>query len=424
MLWNYWRKLNRSAVTLRLSKTEKAFCRLTVTDYMSSHPVRISEPIRQLYWQKQIILTFKSLLIPKFMIPVILILAVALSGGTAAAAQSALPGDTLYVVKTEINESVLAAFRWSEEKKVEFQERLIEKRLDERAELIGTSKITSLLEEKVAKQIEKHVNKTKELVTKLEKKGNNIAAESALGKLSNYLATRQAALEKAGEAKPELKAKVEELKKDIEAKQVAMALKIAEIQQSAGADAVAVKNAAQVQLDNFAGRIADTKSLFADAREKMSPEQIKKVEEKLAATDKLYAEAKVKFVAGQYFDSLKSVLAAHKEIIVARQLIAMKNWEKKLDAEESDVDNDEDKASELKEKEMEKAAESKLKAAENELKAAEKVAEEKAEAEEKAAEIKAKTEEKLAESKVKAEEKAAELKKEEEKKLKDLEEKD
>ena len=354
------------------------------------------------------------------MIPVILILAVALSGGTAAAAQNALPGDALYVVKTEINESVLAAFSWSAEKKAEFQERLIEKRLDERAELIEKSKITPLLEEKVAKQIEKHVNKTKELVAKLEKKGNDLAVEAVLGKLDNYLEARKEALEKSGEAQPELKAKAEEMKKDIAAKQAAVALKIAEIQQSVGADAVALKNAAQIQLDNFAGRIADAKSLFADVKGKMSPEQIKKVEEKLAATDKLYAEAKVKFAAGQYFDSLKSVLAAHKEIIEARQLIAMKNWEKKLENE----DDDEDKVTELKDKEAEKAAESKLKAAESELKAVEKVAEKKAEAEEKAAELKAKTEEKLGENKVKAEEKAAKLKKEEAKKLKEPEEKD
>ncbi|MCX6755448.1 MAG: DUF5667 domain-containing protein [Candidatus Nomurabacteria bacterium] len=75
------------------------------------------------------------------MIPFIIALVIAITGGTATIAEKSIPGDFLYGVKVHINEPVAGVFAFTKEEKTEWQERIVERRLDEAQKLISNNNL-------------------------------------------------------------------------------------------------------------------------------------------------------------------------------------------------------------------------------------------------------------------------------------------
>lgn len=107
----------------------------------------------------------------KKLIPTIVIVLVAVVfGSTSAYAEKAIPGDSLYGMKVNVNEKVAGVFSITKEEKAEWQERLVERRLDEATKLVSDNKFTEkervILENQIKSQIEVFSTSVKELSLK------------------------------------------------------------------------------------------------------------------------------------------------------------------------------------------------------------------------------------------------------------------
>lgn len=115
-------QLEIAAREMKLRDDEKALMRQKLEIHMAEHPVRESPGGRQRMYS----------FITHHPMPIaILALAVLLGGGTSVAAAQALPGDTLYPMKTEVNEEVRGWFQFNTEAKAEFQAELALRRSEE-----------------------------------------------------------------------------------------------------------------------------------------------------------------------------------------------------------------------------------------------------------------------------------------------------
>lgn len=97
----------------------------------------------------------KDKLIPTIVIIVLL----AFIGSTSAFAERSIPGDLLYWVKININEPAAGVFAFTKEEKTEWQEHLVERRLEEKAKLMSQNKLNDTTETNLEDKIEKHVDK-------------------------------------------------------------------------------------------------------------------------------------------------------------------------------------------------------------------------------------------------------------------------
>lgn len=88
--------------------------------------------------------------------PYLVLIAIVIGGGTSYAAAGALPGDVLYPIKTEVNESVKSAFTFGAEAEVALQAELVAERLREAEELEAEGRLTSAAATTIATNLRRH----------------------------------------------------------------------------------------------------------------------------------------------------------------------------------------------------------------------------------------------------------------------------
>lgn len=89
----------------------------------------------------------------------IIALIIALSGGTSAVAERAIPGDALYPVKISINEPMAGLFAVSKESKTVWQERLAERRLEEVQKLALRDGVATSTENEIKTRLKDQIDK-------------------------------------------------------------------------------------------------------------------------------------------------------------------------------------------------------------------------------------------------------------------------
>lgn len=115
--------------------------------------------------------------------PIVLALALILSGGATAAARHAEPGDFLYPIKVNVIEQARAGLSFSTEAKAQWEEHRAEERLKEAAELETKGELNAENRTDIEGRFNSHVARVRDLVAELRAKGNTQAAlsvESAL----------------------------------------------------------------------------------------------------------------------------------------------------------------------------------------------------------------------------------------------------
>lgn len=95
--------------------------------------------------------------------PLAVVLVVFAGAGTAAAAQGALPGDTLYAVKVSVNEAVEVALATTPVAKAQVQAKLAQRRVEEAEVLAAQGALTSDTSERLAASFETHAQAAADL---------------------------------------------------------------------------------------------------------------------------------------------------------------------------------------------------------------------------------------------------------------------
>lgn len=111
--------------------------------------------------------------------------------GIVSSAQSSLPGDFLYPIKTNINEKVLGMMIVSNEAKAEYNIGLVQLRLEEMEKLAIENKLDNKVSKNVNELFEKHIEKTKNQIEKIERKAMEYET-TAVGINSNLEASLNA----------------------------------------------------------------------------------------------------------------------------------------------------------------------------------------------------------------------------------------
>lgn len=170
MVFNKLQQFIQKAKKVRLTPEELKAGRESFMNYTQMHPVRNAASPRHIYQTTPL---WQSLLTKRPMFATIAIMLVlALSGGTAAAAEGAVPGSPLYPIKVHVNEEVRAALAASPEAKANWEARRVERRLEEAVKLAEDNTLTASTSEKLAAQFEKQTDRVEKIIEKLKAAGN------------------------------------------------------------------------------------------------------------------------------------------------------------------------------------------------------------------------------------------------------------
>lgn len=106
-------------------------------------PGVIKSETNRLYYYYQYIKNYYFMINKNKFVPTLVIaLVIAATGGTVAFAEKAVPGNLLYGIKTSVNEPVAGIFALTKEEKTEWQERLVERRLEEVQKLVAKGNLS------------------------------------------------------------------------------------------------------------------------------------------------------------------------------------------------------------------------------------------------------------------------------------------
>lgn len=149
-------------VTLKVS--ERRALRERILSYMEYHPL----PKQERALRRDVILSdafvlfdFKTLFKRAGVIAVIAVIVIP------TIAERAVPGDVLYVVKRGINESIQGSLASTPYEKIEFETRLMERRITEARVLADAGKLTEDVKTEIAKTVKEHSTVVQESIAEL-----------------------------------------------------------------------------------------------------------------------------------------------------------------------------------------------------------------------------------------------------------------
>ena len=134
-------------------------------------------------------------------VALIISLVVALAGGTTYAAEQTLPGDLLYPVKIHVNEEIKAVLILSPEKKIEWEVRRAERRLEEAEHLTARGALKVEVRTKIEEQFVKQANRVQERIKKFEDRGHAAVAAELNYRFETSLAAHERIIERLNETR-------------------------------------------------------------------------------------------------------------------------------------------------------------------------------------------------------------------------------
>ena len=180
---NHFEKhIRKAAEGVSLSDAEKSRMTHMVREYMAMKPLPMRASVVSIEW-----FSYSWVKQP---LAAALALVFIFSGGISYAAESALPGDALYAVKTNVNEAVKVALATNTEAKANVQIELAERRIEEAATLASENRLDAETEGKLAAAFEAHAESATEEVATIDEEDSSAAAE-----ISSRFETRLAAHE-------------------------------------------------------------------------------------------------------------------------------------------------------------------------------------------------------------------------------------
>lgn len=255
-------------------------------------------------------------------------------GGTSLVAQSSLPGDALYPIKTEFNEKIGGAVRFTAASKAEWDSRLAETRLDEVAQLVAQNRLNDETEEKIQLAFKAHTDSAEKRLIEINNSGKSAVAIAIAGEFEAGLKTRKeifTTLKLDGVDKIKIDAAIEsinKIRKDAEMKE----------KNDSNNTSEGPKNSAEGKIGAATNVIASVKKGIERIGSTSTTTQAE-AQVKLAVAENLLAQAEQQFAAGEYsiaFDlAQQSIVSAHEARITGE----IKN---DLDLKDSDFRSNEE----------------------------------------------------------------------------------
>ena len=181
-------KIFKKGQKIRLNPSEKEKMR----DFIISYAKRNTE--RKTF---SVFLVLKS-------VPAILSLAVIFGGiGISFAAEHALPGDILYLVKVRVNEEARGLLAISDEKKVKWLATVAERRIEETETLVKENRFDSASKEKIEKNFGENTKKLEEKLRSIAEKNDSERAEEVSRNLEDALERHEEVLKELSEERSE-----------------------------------------------------------------------------------------------------------------------------------------------------------------------------------------------------------------------------
>lgn len=231
-------------------------------------------------------------------------------------AESALPGDVLYPVKTGFNEKVMQVLAFSDEAKVNLSVQLAELRLKEAETLEIQGKITEKIEEKISSNFNEQAEKVAKSIEKLNNAKNYSDAEKISSDFEASLKARTQVLEKLKEIKEKNNKVAENINSIINEANNATEKAFESSAVSIGGAPSAREKIAQNRLQSAEEAVAELKSLIDE--DKISEEDLAKAKENLAKAEEKIAEGKEK-ISGQDPDFASALSLFQEAKIIAKK---------------------------------------------------------------------------------------------------------
>ena len=311
-----------------LSPAEKESMRSGVALFLEQHPVRNMTLARQLieersksahsaYAEVSALQSLLSRLQPMFIALLVVLL---VGGGTSFAAESALPGDTLYPVKVSINEEVGSFLAFSEEAQARFDTRRAENRLEEAAELAAKGRLNSETSASIQSRFEAHTSAFEDDIEAIEASENS---RSSFEMHSNFEASLNAherilarlALEKA-EIRVVLEPLLLKVRTRLQTEAGARSSAEASIRATANGE---FKTAAEGKLGAAENKLREVKGFVERKKASMSAEAYAKAEARLSVAANIIARGKTEMEAKTYgaaFASFEEAMRVAQEVHV------------------------------------------------------------------------------------------------------------
>jgi hypothetical protein len=192
----FFTQLKNLARTIKLSTGEKQNMRVNLYNYLEQNPIgTFAVPASKAFTPVPSMYFFFS---PRYMVPIALLLVVGLSGGTAFAAQGAMPGDALYAVKINVNEPVAVALATNSAAKAQVNASIATTRLEEAETLAANGKLDAAATAQLASNFTAHAKAAETNTTDVE--SNDPGAAAQLGTdFNSTLAAHSAILSQIGD---------------------------------------------------------------------------------------------------------------------------------------------------------------------------------------------------------------------------------
>ncbi len=192
-----WDKLITEARSVSLTKEEKSAILQSVRERMDSpvsEPVIMTQEVKTPYFSQ---FSFNFTWHEKRFVPIAVILIVVVFGGTAFAANGALPGDVLYSMKVNVNEKVESWGALSPNASARFEAVKAERRLKEIEKItIQKKKISPEVKAQVKENLDKNIQKVKEITAEIAANGDVEDAASVKAELESKLEAHSVVLGK------------------------------------------------------------------------------------------------------------------------------------------------------------------------------------------------------------------------------------
>jgi hypothetical protein len=171
MIDEYFKKLNTTIASVSMTEDERARVRGALVTEMAKAPLgRFDTLIETTAWY------FSTINYRRIVAAATASAFLFTMGGVSYAAEAALPGDKLYVVKTDFNEAVVEFLAVSDKDKAKVQTEFAQKRLEEASQLAAEGKLDQERKDIVSEKLKEHVEAVKEELDQIVKREDFVSA--------------------------------------------------------------------------------------------------------------------------------------------------------------------------------------------------------------------------------------------------------